>query len=32
MTHDDQIRFGMTAEVAWSPNPVFQLTMRTPIT
>jgi hypothetical protein len=32
MTDDDQIRFGMTAEIAWSPNPVVQLTVRTPIT
>lgn len=32
VTDNDQIRFGITAEVAWSPNPVFQLTVRTPIT
>jgi hypothetical protein len=32
MTDDDQIRFGMTAEAAWAPNPVFQLTVRTPLT
>jgi hypothetical protein len=32
MTDDDTIRFGLTAEVAWAPNPTFQLTLRTPIT
>lgn len=32
MTDDDQIRFGLTTEVAWAPQPTFQLTLRTPIT
>jgi hypothetical protein len=32
LTDEDQIRFGITAEVAWAPNPTIQLTLRTPIT
>lgn len=32
MTDDDELRFGITGEVAWAPSPTFQLTLRKPIT
>ena len=31
MNDDDQVRFGLTAEVAWAPRPTIQFTLRTPI-
>ena len=31
MDDDDNRLFGVTAEIAWTPKPAYQLTIRTPL-